>query len=171
MAQFQSTPPRGGDLPFAVLLPSFVRISIHAPSRGRPLPKWIQMMTYDFNPRPLAGATRESHKAGKGGRFQSTPPRGGDIEITAGDDSITISIHAPSRGRRVGDCLHHHFTFISIHAPSRGRQLTSDFWPVRSLFQSTPPRGGDASTRWTPSSMPDFNPRPLAGATTSITAC
>ena len=72
--------PLAGATPFAVLLPSFVRISIHAPSRGRPLPKWIQMMTYDFNPRPLAGATA-------------------DFRFLAG--SIFISIHAPSRGRRI----------------------------------------------------------------------
>ena len=44
------------------------------------MPKWIQMMTYDFNPRPLAGATA-------------------DFRFLAG--SIFISIHAPSRGRRI----------------------------------------------------------------------
>ena len=54
---------------------------------------------------------------------------------------------------------------ISIHAPSRGRQLTSDFWPVRSLFQSTPPRGGDIESGFDWPDNIHFNPRPLAGAT------
>ena len=54
-------------------------ISIHAPSRGRPDRRPGAAATGDFNPRPLAGATRVF------------------VYIIPG---ITISIHAPSRGRR-----------------------------------------------------------------------
>ena len=54
---------------------------------------------------------------------------------------------------------------ISIHAPLRGRPRK----PQRSWgcprFQSTPPCGGDGRLPPVYPGRPDFNPRPLAGAT------
>ena len=120
-----------------------------------------------FNPRPLAGATQTGHD-----------PHGPQH----------ISIHAPLRGRLVFDVTKGNIYVISIHAPLRGRQEAESSRSRRKRFQSTPPCGGDCTTRekgsWsylifqsTPPcggdhfhsihgpSHPDFNPRPLAGAT------
>ena len=76
-----------------------------------------------FNPRPHAGATSAGVIFSLAITFQSTPPCGGDFN---GYDRllyrITISIHAPMRGRR-GD----------IQTASTAL-----------IFQSTPPCGGDA---------------------------
>ena len=96
---FQSTPPCGGDQRDAVN-PAGVLISIHAPLRGRrsashlpiPLPDFnprplagatrlrVLRCLSDcyFNPRPLAGATRGVATYGLSYLFQSTPPCGGD---------------------------------------------------------------------------------------------
>ena len=57
MDLFQSTPPCGGDLEELAALVE-AHISIHAPLRGRPGMMPISWMENDFNPRPLAGATR-----------------------------------------------------------------------------------------------------------------
>ena len=57
---------------------------------------------------------------------------------------------------------------ISIHAPSRGRPEASIMAPRRTVFQSTPPRGGDESKPIMKAALDDFNPRPLAGATMPV---
>ena len=77
---------------------------------------------FDFNPRPLAGATRYSDF-----RRQCDP----------------ISIHAPLRGRPSAHCA----------------------MVPNSLFQSTPPCGGDRKRLACWMMIQHFNPRPLAGAT------
>ena len=167
---FQSTPPRGGDdSPGKVLHKSFhfnprplagattpasgqrksFLISIHAPSRGRPelcrysissktfqstpprggdeVPLAPCRIDCDFNPRPLAGAT--------------------DLEGVL-DCDLTISIHAPSRGRRRHTLATLLDRAISIHAPSRGRLAAVLRRSRSSRFQSTPPRGGDGGGRF-----------------------
>ena len=53
---FQSTLPRGSDLN-VMYLGKKVNISIHAPSRERPLGKILEDDSTHFNPRSLAGAT------------------------------------------------------------------------------------------------------------------
>ena len=98
---FQSTPPCGGDAGPAVRT----------------------AFNYDFNPRPLAGATSKGDLESVMQIFQSTPPCGGDISL---------------------------FAVSSSSSP----------------FQSTPPCGGDHRLRKPGRRGPDFNPRPLAGATT-----
>ena len=108
-AGFQSTPPCGGDgrqgrlpgegvnfnpRPLAgatigdVDLMAEVRISIHAPLRGRPC---IMSLTTTFL------------------SFQSTPPCGGDVRrhVVVGL-VVAISIHAPLRGRRPMDTIGAH---------------------------------------------------------------
>ena len=178
-AQFQSTPPCGGD-PYALpLLPKIwyfnprplagatrlpapvwrlPGISIHAPLRGR-------RTLLDFNPRPLAGATDVAI----------------DVVVFNG-----ISIHAPLRGRHStlvalmislpfqstppcgGDVIFRAFRgniHISIHAPLRGRPAVSYAVVPFGLFQSTPPCGGDRLSFLPCGQLNYFNPRPLAGAT------
>ena len=80
---------------------------------------------------------------------------------------IGISIHAPLRGRLTARTRDYDTIQISIHAPLRGRPP----WPHRRRsareFQSTPPCGGDDLTGGTYDYYCYFNPRPLAGATTS----
>ena len=144
--EFQSTPPCGGDQ--QVWIPSNRRypISIHAPLRGRPAGMdTVQSAVSDFNPRPLAGATGIILRRWSG---------------------VTISIHAPLRGRHGGVLIVYNtdkfqstppcggdntpvharfFRHISIHAPLRGRLC----YPENSFEDF------------------DFNPRPLAGATTT----
>ena len=77
--KFQSTLPRGSDfyLPVICFLPDC--ISIHAPSRERRLTGALLLQDVYFNPRSLAGATRQvlfqRHPVT---RFQSTLPRGSD---------------------------------------------------------------------------------------------
>ena len=98
----------------------------------------------DFNPRPLAGAT-----PGYGpvpGRRHDFNPR-------------------PLAGATGPIVVHFVVHIISIHAPLRGRPI--EMHPVKesTLFQSTPPCGGDWTHRLPLTQEQDFNPRPLAGAT------
>ena len=164
-AQFQSTPPCGGDVisrrklvkatdfnprPLAGATiyngtySGKLVISIHAPLRGR------QRVCFNpqganpyFNPRPLAGAT----------------PKTKPLIL-----ATVISIHAPLRGRPpVNKMPSYQAIFqstppcggdiqesrcrgkrgISIHAPLRGRQLRGEEHSRSWEFQSTPPCGGD----------------------------
>ncbi len=59
---------------------------------------------------------------------------------------------------------------ISIHAPLRGRRLFKIHFLNCTLFQSTPPCGGDLRWKKQKLSSKNFNPRPLAGATVKIYA-
>ena len=141
-------------------------ISIHAPLRGRHGTARSEPISSNFNPRPLAGATpivrmvggevRISIHAPLRGRpdaidkisrverFQSTPPCGGDLPVVFAMSPAAIFQSTPPCG---GDQLRGAVTGrsieISIHAPLRGR----------------------LQDRRTGIPAPDFNPRPLAGAT------
>ena len=118
--------------------------------------------------------------------FQSTLPRGSDYEQTVEAYRTEISIHAPSRERlrhRHHSRRHNHFNprslagathmltgcglnvGISIHAPSRERHLGDPLEDNVLLFQSTLPRGSDASPAYSNTLSCYFNPRSLAGAT------
>ena len=58
-------------------------------------------------------------------------------------------------------CVH-----ISIHAPLRERRTTASVYFIITLFQSTLPCGSDQRlTHLSYTSLDDFNPRSLAGAT------
>ena len=100
-------------------------ISIHAPSRGRlGQDDAGQRSSTDFNPRPLAGATK----------CQSDT-----IGISR------ISIHAPSRGR-----LNSSYSLVMYSSfqstPPRGGDVLPPFAQCQGAeFQSTPPRGGDST--------------------------
>ena len=75
---FQSTPPCGGDV-YQARWDRGLQISIHAPLRGRQIRLRLGCYSSHFNPRPLAGATRQPHPLRRVLKFQSTPPCGGDI--------------------------------------------------------------------------------------------
>ena len=164
---FQSTLPRGSDdtdQPDAQLP---CHISIHAPSRERPMlfSKPLRYAAY-FNPRSLAGATIALFTAINSRLFQSTLPRGSDpifgcsylcyfvfqSTLPRGSDPIIrnserfagiISIHAPSRERlHINKIILHskHFNPRSL----AGATLPSPVKPrYKALFQSTLPRGSD----------------------------
>ena len=75
---FQSTPPYGGDqVPVDKNISG--KISIHAPVWGRRPRVTYPNPKLDFNPRPRMGATVASWKQRAEGKFQSTPPYGGDL--------------------------------------------------------------------------------------------
>ena len=146
--------------------PHVGHISIHAPMRGRRVPKRKDRNLPYFNPRPHAGATpwllsswpsarnfNPRPHAGATFRpilgfiaqagFQSTPPCGGDDQGLKPFSAALISIHAPMRGR-----------------PLRMRHSR-----VLRRFQSTPPCGGDDAADGENLLQGHFNPRPHAGAT------
>ena len=126
---------------------STVKISIHAPLRGRLGRQRGHGRKAYFNPRPLAGATGEQCK---------------------GTASRLISIHAPLRGRRsCRSCPGNSARFQST--PPCGGDLYGRKKEVGSNgFQSTPPCGGDGIFPGGNAHPGNFNPRPLAGATTGL---
>ena len=75
--------------------------------------------------------------------FQSTLSRGSDLLNKRDNRGNNISIHAPSRERRLVSRLGRLYGIISIHAPSRERRRSNQFYRHYG----------------------DFNPRSLAGAT------
>ncbi len=156
--------PLAGATKHPFMRPAYLKISIHAPLRGRPrisrflissmisihaplrgrlsYPQSVETASY-FNPRPLAGATLKEKDKIEAAIFQSTPPCGGDVAFF---DRQQVAI-------------------ISIHAPLRGRHRHRDLFRCPGKFQSTPPCGGDHNNRKDCAEQSDFNPRPLAGAT------
>ena len=125
--------------------PEDFSISIHAPSRERPITayqlrqckpfqstlphgsdrkSWALYVTdFYFNPRSLTGATEINTSTFRLARiFQSTLPHGSDLYypfLLA--LIICISIHAPSRERPCSSSSWMQALIISIHAPSRER--------------------------------------------------
>ena len=98
---FQSTPPCGGDWPY---LPSgfYGCISIHAPMRGRPSRKKTRLRPIYFNPRPHAGATTATPiRKSTASDFNPRPHAGATSPVRKIVVRLTISIHAPMRGRLV----------------------------------------------------------------------
>ena len=143
LKKFQSTPPREGRLSISLKLlsspgfnprphargdyslqtPSFyILVSIHAPTRGATrLSKSFSLIRKCFNPRPHARGDiirRSSRRRSRG--FNPRPHARGDAADAEVTNETTVSIHAPTRGATISDCL-----------PMESRK-----------FQSTPPREG-----------------------------
>ena len=100
--------------------------------------------------------------------FQSTPPCGGDargIETSCLSTNFNPRPLAGATDVAIDVVV---FNGISIHAPLRGRQRPMAIGRSTRRFQSTPPCGGDFFPGCVETSNPDFNPRPLAGATLSL---
>ena len=164
---FQSTPPCGGDRGIHEIPGGGIRISIHAPLRGRPGAAGNDPPTKaNFNPRPLAGATvyfcsPKEHQS----RFQSTPPCGGDLlrrfHSTRTPDFNPRPLAGATSTRLKNTTFRPYFNprplagatrlsseiqncrRISIHAPLRGRPGNFNNPCGFDSFQSTPPCGGD----------------------------
>ena len=103
VAKFQSTLPHGSDRYETGEIKHIPFISIHAPSRERPGGNsGAGSKTYNFNPRSLTGATpRWLAWKRRMIAFQSTLPHGSDAQARLRRDMCKISIHAPSRERRL----------------------------------------------------------------------
>ena len=142
-----------------------------------------------FNPRSLAGATNLAKEVRKGQNISIHAPSRERLSFLFFFTAHTkISIHAPSRerlsrlkkARRVlefqstlprgsdgaGDG-YRYAQAISIHAPSRERPCLDSAVFHAGAFQSTLPRGSDAYSNALSCRIINFNPRSLAGATTS----
>ena len=122
-----------------------------------------------FNPRSLAGATRNVTQQRREEKFQSTLPRGSDwCRCMLPAAGYLISIHAPSRERHLFIVIENALFMISIHAPSRERPVEPTATGLVTIFQSTLPRGSDADHLGTIAQKLHFNPRSLAGATAAV---
>ena len=82
----------------------------------------MRLRLFDFNPRPLAGATEQIflHGAGPGISIHA-PLRGRQLRHNPRAMGFEISIHAPLRGRLIILRERLFLLPISIHAPLRGR--------------------------------------------------
>ena len=123
-----------------------IGISIHAPSRERPLRRYERHIYYIF---------------------QSTLPHGSDHQAKLfWKFCKEISIHAPSRERPLLENTSVCITdTISIHAPSRERPSRISQALFYQQFQSTLPHGSDRGRTRTYKYVYHFNPRSLTGAT------
>ena len=126
-------------------------ISIHAPSRERRCCLWpCYEFPKHFNPRSLAGATLSVIIFLL--LFIDFNPRslaGATSQHARRYPHVAISIHAPSRERRMVALLLVQLGNISIHAPSRERR----------------------TLRCSCHGSEDFNPRSLTGATANYFQC
>ena len=143
MLGFQSTPPCGGDQvhDFQALVGG--QFQSTPPCGGDVNDTFILIKLSISIHAPLRGRQPYRNLNRSRSRFQSTPPCGGDESYALEQALQGISIHAPLRGRRDSIAPIAQLAYISIHAPLRGRR-----------------RGGGPDGQG-----PDFNPRPLAGAT------
>ena len=120
---FQSTLPRGSD-PNPIVHTGDVSISIHAPSRERPLTRPI------IQPCSV---------------FQSTLPRGSDRLLFDHFQAMCgISIHAPSRERHSRQHLRLPFSDFNPRSLAGATVVTITREPFL-IFQSTLPRGSDSN--------------------------
>ena len=110
----------------------YYRNSFHESARGATSSIVCRIcVTSYFNPRPLRGGRpRTTHEKSWTSRFQSTPPcAGGDcLPLVSDFWDLSISIHAPLRGGRLGVQSPIVARIkISIHAPLRGGRLQTIF--------------------------------------------
>ena len=97
----------------------------------------------NFNPRSLAGATKVSCSDDALTAFQSTLPRGSDKACTRIRACTSLFQSTLPRGSDGTRPLTPAAPDISIHAPSRERRLVILSSSRLRLFQSTLPRGSD----------------------------
>ena len=99
-ANFNPRPHAGATAPAGSGAPAG-RISIHAPMRGRPHDMRQKEAAQYFNPRPHAGATRLPWRlTDRLPDFNPRPHAGATFLQEGPFKAITISIHAPMRGRQ-----------------------------------------------------------------------
>ena len=124
-AGFNPRPRAGGDWTTLNGLTLLTDVSIHAPARGATCCADVGSLGTSLVSihAPARGATRIGcTDGGLRGWFQSTPPRGGRLQLHSKLTSVgKVSIHAPARGAT-------HRLIRDATDPD--------------MFQSTPPRGG-----------------------------
>ena len=165
-----------------------------------------------FNPRPREGATSSASRGRRWTQVSIHAPAKGRLAYwLCQEGQLRVSIHAPAKGRQAARPHPLGCGFnprpregataaaslasgprVSIHAPAEGRPEHDD--PPRSMhpvfqstpprrgdaiapcaeptcrFQSTPPRRGDRASAERPMAASSFNPRPREGATLSSSA-
>ena len=144
-AVFRSTPPRGERLNGLADGAGLQPVSIHVPTRGAtrsaPSPPAAPAR---FDPRPHAGSdVLDAHLAADILVFRSTPPRGErPDQFLYVSLSVTVSIHAPTRGATpwpLGPLVGHACFDPRPHAGSDvAPSIAVLIWVS---FRSTPPRG------------------------------
>ena len=129
----------------------------------------IRSMLQCFNPRPREGATRRRLDVAEPiARFQSTPPRRGDLGRLGRmvDDRAAFQSTPPRRGDRSAPCASDAVDAVSIHAPAKGRPSIGDrighSWPG---FNPRPREGATMLAASCIRTRASFNPRPREGAT------
>ena len=99
-------------------------------------------------------------------QFQSTLPRGSDSDVAITSAGLLLFQSTLPRGSDILTDVRFKKLNISIHAPSRERRIVEGLQSCSSLFQSTLPRGSDIAPLDCYSTAGGyFNPRSLAGAT------
>ena len=183
--QFQSTLPHRSDSPSDFVL-CYLGISIHTPSRERPVAHHRRQQKHNFNPRSLTGATLAAYKLLLKSTFPSTLPYGSapgfQREVILSDDFNPRSLAGATslmclskrfgifqstlpRGSDRGTYWDGVVIDISIHAPSRERQQEAEQMRLSYEFQSTLPHGSDTDEMAATLGVSNFNPRSLTGAT------
>ena len=195
--RFQSTRPRrGATLGFCIHL-CVIRVSIHAPPKGRdgsgPL---ADRGRRRFNPRAPEGARPDAREKQRADETVSihAPPKGRDLLCAALTGcGQCVSIHAPPKGRDVSlqgitggwscfnprapegarrnnGCYTHGAKPVSIHAPPKGRDsVSSGFSTIHTCFNPRAPEGA-RPIHWSGRvRKPGFqSTRPRRGATQSV---
>ena len=129
-AVFQSTPPCGGD---------------------GSCPPHPPITIGDFNPHPLAGATKMAFQRMIDKRFQSTPPCGGDQCSNTLQCPSSNFNPRPLAGATASRCPVSHSCEYFNPRPLAGATEKEADRQWKKKFQSTPPCGGDC--RYNPPSV------------------
>ena len=142
--QFQSTLPHGSD---PTMIATIISQRYFNPrsltGATRTVTKNSANISY-FNPRSLTGATAESVDSSLQPSFQSTLPHGSDREVQG---SFLLKLYFNPRSLTGATDDHIRWspvTGISIHAPSRERRITTCLVLIIPQFQSTLPHGSDS---------------------------
>jgi len=120
-------------------------VSIHAPAKGRPSHGGCaRSQTLCFNPRPREGATSSLLLFGFGCLVSIHAPAKGRPRWPGPASGPNSSFNPRPREGATEICTRSCPTgVVSIHAPAKGRRHGSGMATARCEFQSTPPRRGD----------------------------
>jgi len=110
------------------------------PRGARPSSAAVRSATVSFNPRARGGRDHIPQSCTTPAVFQSTRPRGARHALSATNDKLRVSIHAPAGGATASS--DRDFVAARFNPRARGgRDLPKKPPPPMLLFQSTRPRG------------------------------